>query len=38
MDAGLVEFLSKECGDRTMKISNYIEKLVKLGLKNEKNK
>tara|TARA_Y100000310_G_scaffold126904_1_gene125912 strand:- start:2748 stop:2903 length:156 start_codon:yes stop_codon:yes gene_type:complete len=36
LDEKLVEFLEKECDERTMKISNYIEKLIKLGRDNEK--
>ena len=32
----LVRILNKECRDRTMKLSSYIEKLIKLGYKNEK--
>ena len=36
LDTEVVEFLSKECEKRTMKLSSYIQKLVKLGLKNEK--
>jgi hypothetical protein len=32
----LVDFLEKECDERTMKLSNYIEKLIKLGRKHEK--
>jgi hypothetical protein len=36
LDKELVEFLTKECEERTMKISNYIEKLIKIGKQNEK--
>ena len=36
LDKQLVEFLSKECEERTMKLSNYIQKLIKIGVKNEK--
>tara|TARA_Y100000310_G_C20699691_1_gene828585 strand:- start:2994 stop:3149 length:156 start_codon:yes stop_codon:yes gene_type:complete len=36
LDISLVESLEKECEERTMKISNYIEKLIKLGKDNEK--
>jgi len=36
LDISLVDLLDKECDERTMKLSNYIEKLIKLGYKNEK--
>ena len=36
LDTELVESLDKECEERTMKLSNYIQKLIKIGLKNEK--
>lgn len=36
VDKELVLALNKECKDRTMKLSSYIEKLIKIGLKNEK--
>ena len=36
LDNELVEFLNKKCKERTMKLSNYIQKLIKIGLKNEK--
>ena len=36
LDNELVEILNKECIDRTMKLSSYIEKLIKIGKKNEK--
>jgi len=36
LDSELLEELKKECEDRTMKLSSYIEKLVKIGVKNEK--
>lgn len=36
LDSDLVKVLNKECNERTMKLSNYIQKLVKIGLKNEK--
>ena len=36
LDIDLVKLLDKECEERTMKLSNYIQKLVKIGLKNEK--
>ena len=35
LDTEIVEFLSKECEHRTMKLSNYIQKLIKIGVKNE---
>lgn len=38
LDNELVAFLNKECQERTMKLSNYIQKLIKIGLKNEKQK
>ena len=36
IDNDLVRILNKECKDRTMKLSSYIEKLIRLGYKNEK--
>lgn len=36
LDRVLFEEISKICDKRTMKVSNYIEKLIRLGLKNEK--
>ena len=36
LDDSLVEFLNEECDKKTMKLSNYIQKLIKIGLKNEK--
>ena len=36
LDNKLVDFLNKECGERTMKLSNYIQKLIKIGVKNDK--
>ncbi len=38
LDSDLVEFLARECEDRTMKISNYIQKLIKIGVQHEKKK
>ena len=38
LDTGLVDSLKNECEERTMKVSNYIEKLIKIGIKNEKRK
>ena len=36
LDKELVDLLKKECDRRTMKLSNYIQKLVELGMKHEK--
>jgi len=36
LDKEIVKEINKKCEDRLMKVSNYIEKLIKLGLKNEK--
>lgn len=36
LDNEIVASLNKECEQRTMKLSNYIQKLIKIGLKNEK--
>ena len=36
LDIDLVKALNKECQERTMKMSSYMEKLIKIGLKNEK--
>ncbi|MBI4452614.1 hypothetical protein HY637_04235 [Candidatus Woesearchaeota archaeon] len=36
VDMDIVKILNKECNERTMKLSNYIQKLIKIGLKNEK--
>jgi hypothetical protein len=36
LDKDLIVFLNKECKERTMKLSNYIEKLIKVGVKHEK--
>ena len=36
LDKEVLAILNKECKNRTMKLSSYIEKLIKLGLKNEK--
>lgn len=38
LDIRLVNALKKECKDRTMKLSSYVEKLIKIGYKNEKRK
>ncbi|MEK6983709.1 MAG: hypothetical protein AABX33_03985 [Nanoarchaeota archaeon] len=36
LDKDLVKFLNEECQERTMKLSNYIQKLIKIGLEHEK--
>ena len=36
IDKKLIESLKKECSKRTMKLSSYVEKLIKRGYKNEK--
>ena len=36
LDKELVEFLNKQCLERTMKLSSYMQKLIKIGLKHEK--
>lgn len=36
IDTALVNQINKKCEDRLMKVSNYIEKLIEIGLKNEK--
>lgn len=36
LDKELVKELNKRCEKGLMKVSNYIEKLIKIGLKNEK--
>ena len=36
LDKGILESLEKECDKRTMKLSSYIEKLIKLGVLHEK--
>lgn len=36
LDRELLGILNKECNERTMKLSSYIQKLINLGLKNEK--
>ena len=38
VDNELIKALKKECEKRTMKLSSYIEKLVKIGYNNEKRK
>jgi len=36
IDIDLADRLEKECRKRTMKLSSYIEKLVRLGFKDDK--
>ncbi len=36
IDEDLYQEISKRCEERLMKVSNYIEKLITVGLKNEK--
>jgi hypothetical protein len=36
LDLDLVHILNEECDMRTMKLSSYIQKLIKLGYKSEK--
>jgi hypothetical protein len=36
IDQDIFSEISRICEKRTMKISNYIEKLIRIGLKNEK--
>ena len=36
LDKALVKELNHKCEQRLMKVSNYVEKLIKVGLKNEK--
>jgi len=36
LDNKLVSEINKRCEERLMKVSNYVEKLIKMGLKNEK--
>ncbi len=36
LEKELFEEITKVCEKRTMKVSNYIEKLIRIGLKNEK--
>tara|TARA_Y100000310_G_C20107053_1_gene545394 strand:- start:73 stop:228 length:156 start_codon:yes stop_codon:yes gene_type:complete len=37
VDKELLSVLNKECDKRIMKLSSYIEKLIKDGYKNEKH-
>ena len=36
LDKTLVNDINKICEERLIKVSNYIEKLIKIGLKNAK--
>ncbi|MFH1317294.1 MAG: hypothetical protein ABII01_07270 [Candidatus Woesearchaeota archaeon] len=36
LDKDLLNDINLECEERTMKVSSYVEKLIKLGLKNDK--
>lgn len=36
LDKKLFGEISKECEKRLMKVSNYVERLIEIGLKNEK--
>jgi hypothetical protein len=36
LDKELFDEITRVCDRRTMKVSNYIEKLIRLGMKNEK--
>jgi hypothetical protein len=36
LNKGLMDQITATCDRRLMKISNYIEKLITIGLKNEK--
>ncbi len=36
LDKALVRELNKKCEQRLMKVSNYIEKLIQIGLNHEK--
>ena len=38
IDKEILDSINNKCAERTMKISPYIEKLIKLGLKNEDKK
>jgi metal-responsive CopG/Arc/MetJ family transcriptional regulator len=35
IDKDILTHINKECEERTMKVSGYIEKLIKIGLQNE---
>jgi len=36
LDKNLLNKIDKTCKENYMKVSNYIEKLIKIGMKNEK--
>ncbi len=36
LDKELVKLINKNCDEKIMKVSSYIEKLIKMGMKNEK--
>ena len=36
LDKSLVTQINSNCEERIMKVSNYIEKLIKIGLENER--
>jgi metal-responsive CopG/Arc/MetJ family transcriptional regulator len=36
VDKAVLEEINEECKKRTMKVSSYIEKLLKIGIQNEK--
>ncbi|MBI2558739.1 hypothetical protein HYW20_05430 [Candidatus Woesearchaeota archaeon] len=36
LEKEIIDILNKNCNQRIMKLSNYIEKLIMIGLKNEK--
>ncbi|MEA2038154.1 MAG: hypothetical protein U9O94_11710 [Nanoarchaeota archaeon] len=36
LDRGLFKKIDKKCEERLMKVSNYVEKLIEVGLENEK--
>ena len=36
LDKGIVKDINKKCEHRLMKVSNYIEKLIEIGLKHER--
>jgi metal-responsive CopG/Arc/MetJ family transcriptional regulator len=36
IDQDIFNQINKKCEDGLMKVSNYIEKLIRVGLKNEK--
>ncbi len=38
LDSELLIHINKECDERTMKVSSYLEKLIKIGVQHEKRK